>query len=82
VWFTKVGTPVTSSNRKDRKLCDDDGGTDSCCNFFRGLDPETNVTFAISNDDDGLEAGALASTGLFLNGLDLWNFVSDLEHTN
>jgi hypothetical protein len=29
------------------------------------------VAFGVSNDDDGLESGALTGAGLLLNGLDL-----------
>lgn len=45
VRLTEVGTPVASSNRQDRQLGDDDGGADGGCDFLRGLNAETDVTF-------------------------------------
>ena len=76
--LTEVGTPVTTSDRKDRELGDDDGGADGGCDFFGGLDTETDVTLAVTNDHDGLESGTLTSTSLLLDGFDLDK--SMLEH--
>ena len=45
VWFTKVGTPVTTTNRENGEFGNDDGGTNSSGDFFGGLDSQTNVTF-------------------------------------
>lgn len=45
VRVTEVGTPVASSDGQDRELGDDDGGADGGCDFFGGLDAETNVAF-------------------------------------
>jgi hypothetical protein len=45
VWRTEVGTPVASSDGEDRKFSDDDGGPDGGCDFFRGLDSQTDMTF-------------------------------------
>lgn len=44
MWRTKVSTPVASSDGEDREFGDDDGGTDGGCDFFRGLDAQTDVT--------------------------------------
>jgi hypothetical protein len=41
---TEVGTPVASSDGEDGKFGDDNGGTNGSCDFFRGLDSETDVT--------------------------------------
>lgn len=68
---TKVGSPVTSSDGQNAQLGDDDGGTDSSCDFLGGLDSKTDVTLRITNNDNRLEPGALTSTGLLLDGLDL-----------
>lgn len=71
VRLTEVGTPVASSNGQNGEFGDDDGGTDGSCDFFGGLDTETDVTLAVTNDHDGLEPGSLTGTGLLLDGFDL-----------
>jgi hypothetical protein len=68
---TQVCTPVTSSDGQNAQLGDDDGSTDSSCDFLRGLDTETNVSLRITNDNDSLESGTLTGTSLLLDGLDL-----------
>jgi len=68
---TQVCTPVTSSDWQNAQFGDDDGSTDSSCNFLGGLDTETNVSFRVTNDNDSLESGTLTGTSLLLNGLDL-----------
>ena len=68
---TEIGTPVTSSNGQDGEFGDDNGGTNGGGNFFRGLDTETNVTFRVTNDNNGLESSTLTGSGLLLNGFDL-----------
>lgn len=74
VRLTKVGTPVTATDRDNVELGDDDGGTDGGSDFLGGLDTETDVAVGVTNEDDGLEAGALTGTGLLLDGLDLLRF--------
>lgn len=69
---TEVGAPVTAADGDDAELSDDDGGADGSRDFLRGLDTETDVALGVTNDDDGLETGALTGTGLLLDGLDLW----------
>ena len=69
--FTEVGTPVASSDGKDGEFGDNYGGADGSCDFLRGLDAETDVAFAVPNDDNGLESGTLTGAGLFLDGFDL-----------
>ena len=68
---TQVGTPVTTTDGDDAQLGDDDGGTDGSGDFLGGLDAETDVALRVTNDDNGLESGALTGTGLLLDGLDL-----------
>jgi hypothetical protein len=70
---TEVGTPVTATDGDDAELGNDDSGADSGGNFLGGLDTETDVTLGITNEDDGLEPGALTGTGLLLDGLDLFS---------
>lgn len=72
MWFTEVGAPVATTNWEDGELGDDNGGTDGGCDFLAGFDAETDVAFRVADNDDGLEAGTLAGSGLFLDGLDLW----------
>lgn len=76
MWLTEVGAPVTSSDWDDGELGDDDGGADGCGDFLGGLDAETDVAGRVTDDNDGLEAGALTGTGLLLDWLDLWARVS------
>ncbi len=66
-------TPVPSTYRQHAQLRDDDGGADGGRDFFGGLDPQANMSFGVTNDDDSLEASALTSAGLFLYGLDLFH---------
>lgn len=73
--LAEVGTPVAAAHGDDAELGDDDGGTDGRRDLLGGLDAETDVALRVTNDDDGLEPGALTGTGLLLDGLDLflWN---------
>lgn len=78
VRLTEVGTPVTSSDGHNAELGDDDGRADGGSDFLGGLDAETNVALGVTNDNDGLETGALTGTGLLLDGLDLHDLVLEL----
>ena len=69
--FAEVGAPVAAADGQDGELGDDDGGADGGCDFFGGFDAESDVAFAVADDDDGLEAGALAGLRLLLDWLDL-----------
>jgi len=71
VRLTEVGTPVTTPNRKDRKFGNDDSSTDGRGDFLGGLDSQTDVATAVTDDNDCLEPSALTGTGLLLDGLDL-----------
>ena len=70
--LTEVGTPITTSDGKDGEFGNDDGSTDGGCDFFGGLDPESDVTLAVANDHDGLESSSLPGTSLLLDWLDLY----------
>ena len=69
--LTKVGAPVTATDGEDSQLGNGDSGTDGSGDFLGGLDTETDVTLAVTDEDDSLEAGTLTGTGLLLDGLDL-----------
>ena len=71
MWQTQIGTPVSSANGQNAQLGDDDSGTNSSCDFLGCLDTETDVTFGITDNDDGLESGSLTGTSLLLDWLDL-----------
>ena len=71
VRVAEVGAPVAAADGQDGQLGDDDGGADGGGDFFGGLDAQADVAFRVADDDDGLEARALAGAGLFLDGLDL-----------
>ena len=74
MWFTKVGTPIATTDRKDGKFRDDNGGADRSCDFFGGLNAQADVTFGIPNNDDSLESSSLTGSGLLLDGFDLRSF--------
>lgn len=69
--LTKVRTPVTATDGNNSELGNDDGSANGSCDFLGGLDAEANVTFAVANDNNGLETGTLTGTGLLLDRLDL-----------
>jgi len=72
---TQVCTPVTTSNRQNAQLGDDDSGTDGSCDFLGGLDTETDVSLRVTNDNDSLESSTLTGTSLLLDRLDLHNLI-------
>jgi len=71
VRLTEIGSPITTTDGKDGELSNDDGSTDGGCDFLRSLDPKTDVTFGVANDNDSLKPRTLAGTGLLLDWLDL-----------
>jgi hypothetical protein len=75
VWFSKFGTPVTSSDWNNRKLGQNNSRSDGVSDFFGTLDSESDVSGVISDDDGGLESSSLTGSGLFLNWLDFQDFV-------
>ena len=79
--LTEVGTPVTTTNRHDGELRNDDRGADGGGDFLGGLDAETDMALAVTNDDDGLEPRALTGTGLFLHRLDLYTTPTSVPST-
>jgi hypothetical protein len=75
VGLTEVSTPVTSPDRDDRELGENDGATDGGRNFFGALDTETDVAIKVADGDESLETSALTSTSLLLYGHDLHDLV-------
>jgi len=73
--FTKLGTPVTSSDWDNGKLGEDDGASDGGCDLLCTLDTESDVTVEVTDCDEGLETGALTGTGLLLDGHDLHDLI-------
>ena len=78
MWFSELGTPVSSSNGDDRELGENDGSSNSGSDFLCALDSESEMAVKVSNGDESLEAGTLTGTGLLLDGHDLHNFVLEL----
>lgn len=83
VRFSERRTPVPTTDGKDGEFGNDNGSTDGSRDFLGGLDAETDVTLRITDDDNGLEAGTLTSTGLLLDGFDLsverWMLAADTQ---
>lgn len=75
MWFTDLVTPVTATDWNDGELGEDDGSANSSGDFLAALDSQANVTVAVTDGDEGLEAGTLTGTGLFLDGHDLQNLI-------
>lgn len=71
VRVTEVGAPVSATDWHNAELGDDDGSADGGSDFLAGLDAQTDVAGAVSDNDDSLKASALTGTGLLLDGLDL-----------
>ena len=68
-------TPVSTTDRDDGELGQDDCSTDSSGYFFGALDTKTNMAIEVTNGNESLESGSLTGTSLFLNWHDLKNLV-------
>lgn len=75
-------SPISSSDGYNRQLGEDDGTTDSGGHFLGALNSQTNMSLAVSDGDEGLEAGTLTSTGLLLYGHDLQDLVLQIGATD
>jgi hypothetical protein len=73
VRLSEVAAPVSSTDGNDAELGDDDGGADRSSDFLGRLDAKADVALRVSDDDNGLEPGALAGASLLLHRLDLEN---------
>lgn len=82
VWLSDLVSPVSSSDRDNRQLGEDDGTANSGGHFLGALDSQTNVSLAVSDGDEGLEAGTLTSTGLFLDRHDLQDLILQIGATD
>jgi hypothetical protein len=71
VRFSEVGSPVSTSNWHNAQLCDGDSSTNGGCDFFRGLDAQSDMSFGVTNDNDSLKSSTLTGSGLFLHRFDL-----------
>jgi hypothetical protein len=78
VRFTERRAPETTTDRDDGELGQDNGTTDRGGDFLGALDTETDMTIAVTNDDESLETGTLTSTGLLLHRHDLHHLVLEL----
>ena len=76
--LTKVSTPVTSSYGDNGELGEDNGATDGGGDFLGAFYTETDVTVEVADGNEGLEARALAGTGLLLDGHNLHDLVLKL----
>lgn len=68
-------SPVSPAHGDDGELGENDCGADGGGDFLGALDAEANVAVVVSDDDKGLESGALAGLGLLLDWHDLENLV-------
>lgn len=52
--FADLVTPVTSPDRDDGQLGQDDGPTDGCGHLFGAFHTQTNVAVVVTNGNKGL----------------------------
>lgn len=67
--------PVSTSDRDDRQLGQDDGSPDSGGDFFAALDSQSHVSGRVADGNDRLESCSLTGTCLLLDGHDLEDLV-------
>jgi len=72
-------TPVSTANRHEGQLGEDDGTTDGGGDLLGAFHTKSDVSSSVSDDDEGLETGALTSASLLLDGHDLHDFVLELR---
>jgi hypothetical protein len=76
VWVADLGgTPVATANGHQRQLGVDNGTANGGGDLLGALDTEAQVTIAITDDDEGLEARALTGTSLLLHWHDLHDLI-------
>jgi len=78
VGVTDLVTPVSSSDGDHVQLSIDNGTLDGSLDFLGDLNPETEMAFTITDQDDSLESGSLTGSSHLLDGLDLHDFFLDL----
>lgn len=64
-------TPITLSDGNHVQLGVSNSTLDSTLNFLSNLPTETNVSVAVTDDDETFESGSLTGLGLLLDGGDL-----------
>ena len=79
VHLTGVVTPVATTHGDDRHLGDEDGTLDGSGDFLGALGTETNVSVAVTDSHESLEAGSLTGSGLLLDGEHLHDFLLQLR---
>lgn len=67
--------PEASPDRHNGKLGKDDCAANGGCNFLGAFHTKSNVAIGVSNGNKCLEAGALTSPSLLLDGHDFENLV-------
>jgi len=72
---TESVSPISSSNRDDTEFCIRDSALDGSTDFTTALLAETQVAVVIADDNEGLESSTLTSSCLFLNRVDLHDFI-------
>ncbi|KAK9982995.1 hypothetical protein SO802_032520 [Lithocarpus litseifolius] len=77
--LTDLVTPVSSPDRNDRELSQNDSTTNSSSNLLAALDTEPDMAIVVTDDDEGLEASSLTGTSLFLHGHDLHGLVFETK---
>eukprot|EP00262_Sarcandra_glabra_P013987 TRINITY_DN398_c0_g2_i1.p3 TRINITY_DN398_c0_g2~~TRINITY_DN398_c0_g2_i1.p3 ORF type:complete len:110 (+),score=14.56 TRINITY_DN398_c0_g2_i1:573-902(+) len=70
--------PVPPPNGNNRKFREYNRAANCGGDFFAALDAEADVAVAVADDDEGLEAGALAGARLFLDGHNFHDLVLEL----
>lgn len=71
-------TPITLSDGDHVQLGVSDSTLDSTLDFLGDLPAETDVSIAVTDDDETFESGSLTGTGLLLDGGDLQDFFHEL----
>jgi len=67
-------TPITLSNGDHVQLGVSDSTLNGTLDFLSNLPAETDVSIAVTDDDETFESGSLTGTGLLLDGGDLQDF--------
>ena len=73
--LSKLGSPETTPHGNDGELGHDDGAADGGGDLLAALHAEPDVAVVVADGNEGLKAGTLTGTGLFLNGHDFEDFV-------
>jgi len=79
MWKSDFVTPITSSNRNNSQLSKDNSTSNGSGNFLSAFNSKTNMTIAVSNNDESLESGSLTSTSLLLDRHDFHDFILEFS---